>query len=340
MENQNSTNNAFNSLEIITYIYKKRLPLIIVGLVAIISSIIFSSPFFITPKYKSTVVMFPTATNSIAKVLISYNSGSKDDIMGFGEQEQAEQLLQILTSNKIRSRIIEKYKLMEHYDIDSSSKFKYTNLFREYESNIKARRTEFMAVEIVVLDKDPQMAADIANDISALLDSVKNTMQKERAIQGYKIAEKEYSQLKDEVDKMVDSMQTLGKLGINDYESQAEVFNGQYAIALSKGNATGAKALKQKIDTLSKYGSSYLFLNNALKFKSEQITQLKSKLDEARVDAESSMPQKFIVDTAYKAEKKAYPVRWIIVAVSLLSSLLLTLIVLIVLDNIAAIRQK
>ena len=39
-----------------------------------------------------------------------------------------------------------------------------------------------MAVQISVLDKDPQMAADIANTVAALLDSVKNDMQRQRAI--------------------------------------------------------------------------------------------------------------------------------------------------------------
>ena len=49
-----------------------------------------------------------------------------------------------------------------------------------------------MAVKISVLDKDPQMAADIANDIAELLDSTKNNMQKVRALKGFKIVEGKY----------------------------------------------------------------------------------------------------------------------------------------------------
>lgn len=339
MDNNNLSGGLFKSFDIIVFLYKKKLPLIIVGALAVIASAIFSSPFFITPKFKSTVVMFPAATNSISKVLISYNSGSKDDIMGFGSEEQTEQLLQILTSNKIRSRIIKKYDLMRHYDIDTASKYKYTTLFREYESNIKCRRTEFMAVEIVVLDKDPQMAADIANDIANLLDSVKNEMQRQRAVEGLQIAEKDYSRIKEEVNKMVDSLKSLGKKGINDYVSQAEVLNQQYAIALRTGASPAAiKALKAQLDTLSKYGGAYLFLSDELKYKTEQVAQLKAKYDEAKVDAESFISQKFIIDNAYKAEKKAYPTRWLIVVITTFSALLLTIIVLIILDNFARIK--
>ena len=66
--------------------------------------------------------MFPVATNSISKVLISQNSGIKEDILGIGEEEQAEQMLQMLNSNLIRDRIIQKYNLIEHYNIPRDSK--------------------------------------------------------------------------------------------------------------------------------------------------------------------------------------------------------------------------
>jgi len=55
-----------------------------------------------------------------------------------------------------------------------------------------------MAVQISVLDKDPQMAADIANKIADLLDSTKNQMQRQRAFSGYRIVEAEYNSLKEE----------------------------------------------------------------------------------------------------------------------------------------------
>ena len=38
------------------------------------------------------------------------------------EEEQAEQLVQILQSSKIRDMIVEEYDLYKHYDIDDSDK--------------------------------------------------------------------------------------------------------------------------------------------------------------------------------------------------------------------------
>ncbi len=265
---------------------------------------------------------------------MSDNYGGKQDILEFGAEEQSEQLLQILNSNKIRARIIQKYNLIEHYNIDPDSKYKNTLLFKEYEDNISFRRTEFMAVEIEVLDRDPQTAADIANDISALLDSTKNAMQKERAIKGFKIVEREYNKLKAEINVVEDSLTALRKMGVNDYETQAEAYNTQLAIALSHDNISGARALEDKLKTISQYGGAYVSLRGELENDKKQLSQLKTKFEEAKVDADQVLPCKFIVNSAFKAEKKSYPIRWLIVLVSTISALMLGVIVLIVVDNI------
>lgn len=330
----------FDNSALILFLYKWRKPLIIITLAALVSSIIFSSSYFITPKFKSTVIMFPVATNSVSKVLMSQNSGVKEDILGFGEEEQAEQMLQILNSNLIRDRIVSKYKLMEHYGIEEDSKYKFTRLYKEYENNIKFRKTEYLAVKVTVLDKDPAMAADIANDIAALVDSVKNRMQKERARKAFEIVEKEYLQLQGEVQQVVDSLRVLGTMGVNDYERQSEVLNQQLAIAIRNNDRNGARELQQRLDLIGKYGGTYLSLKNALEFKTEQLTLLKTKYQEAKVDAEQDLPQKFVVNSAYKAERKSYPIRSLIVIVAVFSAFFLTILVILILENISKIDLK
>lgn len=330
----------FDNSVIIVFLYKWRMPILIVGAIALIASIIFSSPWFITPKFKSTVIMFPAATNSVSKVLIAQNSGVKEDILGFGEEEQAEQMLQILNSNMIMERIVEKYDLMNHYEIDPGSRYKYTRLYKEYENNIKFRRTEYMAVKISVLDTDPQMAADIANDIAALVDSVKNKMQKERARKAFEIVEAEYLKLEEEVNTIVDSLRVLGEMGINDYERQSEVLNQQLAIAIRSRDREGTRLLEEKLDKIGKYGGTFMSLKNSLEFKNEQLTLLKTKYQEAKVDAEQELPHKFIVNSAFKAERKSYPIRTVIVLISVFSALFLTILVILFIENLSKIDIK
>ncbi|MBN1337981.1 MAG: hypothetical protein JXA03_01585 [Bacteroidales bacterium] len=332
--------NDFDSGNFLIFIYIWRIPVFIITLAAFFASIIISSPLFITPKYKSTVIMFPVMTNSISKALLSENYGQKQDILEFGEDEQAEQMLQILNSNRIRDKIIKKYNLMEHYGIDTNSSYKFTRLYNTYENNIIFRRTEYMAVKITVYDKDAQLAADIANNIADILDSTKNAMQKERAIKAFSIVESNYLKLKHEVQMMEDSLSRLRELGVHDYESQAEMINQQLAIEIARGNTSGVKALEGRLEILAKYGGPYVSIRDELEHEKKQLSLLKSKFEEAKVDAEEVLPQKFIVSYAYKAERKSYPDRWVIVLISTVSAFILSIILISVYDSIAAFKKK
>ena len=109
---------SLSSLDLILFAWKKKLTLIIVFVIAAIVSIIIS--YQITPMFKSEVVMFAEPDAFVSKYLFSYNYVGRKGMLSFGEEEETEQLLQVLNSNQIRDRIIEKYDLMRHYDIDTS----------------------------------------------------------------------------------------------------------------------------------------------------------------------------------------------------------------------------
>lgn len=322
-----------NTLSLLNLVAHYKKPIFVVMLATLFLSYLFTSPLFITPLYKSTVILYPTSTNSISKILLSSNFQTSKDILEFGEDEQTEQMLQILNSNKIRDRIIEKYDLMSHYGIRPDARFRYTTLFNEYDSKVKFRRTEYTAVKITVLDKDPKLAAMMANDMAELFDSTMNVMQKEVAIKAFKIVEKEYLKQRDEVRQMEDSLNSFRRLGINDYESQAEMINQQLAIELAKGNKAGIKALEEKMKVLADYGGYYVSIRDMLEHERKQLSEMKAKFEEAKVDATQNLPHKFVVTSAFVAERKSYPVRWLIMLIAMSSTFLLAILVLIVLDR-------
>lgn len=205
-EQPSAKNYSFDSLSVVEFLYKWRKPLLIVTLLAGIVSIIFTGPSFIKPRFKSTVVFYPATTNSISKALLNENAYDRSDPLAFGEEEEAEQLIQILYSDDIQSFIIEKYDLMNHYDIKPNAKFKNTQLARKFSDNIRFRRTEYSSVEIEVLDTDPEIAAGIANDIAALLDETKNKIQREQASKALNIVETQYQAKREFVNKLNDSL--------------------------------------------------------------------------------------------------------------------------------------
>jgi capsular polysaccharide biosynthesis protein len=340
MTEQNQNNSNFNLVSFIGFIWRWRKPLLIVTISAIVLSTFFSSPWFITPKFKSQVIMFPASSNAISKALLVQYGSLKTDILEFGEEEQAEQMLQILNANSIRGEIIRKYNLIQHYNIDSTSETKNDAVGKEFESNISFKRTEYMAVAITVMDKDPQIAADIANDIADLLDSTKIRIQRDRAMQAYKIVEDEYNKLVGEIQTLEDSIIKLNRLGVFHYESQSERLNQQLAIALSSGNARGVKEIQKRLDVLANYGTAEYSINLSLEHERSKLSVLKSKYEEARVDAFERLPQKFIVERAYKAERKSYPIRWLIVVSATFSALFFCLLFLMFFDAIKRFKAE
>jgi len=336
----NNTYEGFDSSSFITFLYQWRKTFFIVGISAIILSAIFSSAYFITPLYKSQVVLFPTSTNAISKSLLNTSYATKEDILEFGEDQQVEQMLQILASNKIRDSIVIKYDLLNHYEIDQSDLYKYTKLYKEYTSNIQFKKTKNSAVKIIVYDRDPQLAADMANDIAELYDVVKNNMKQTRARKGYEIVKREYLKLKLEIAEKEDSLTVLRKLGVHDYESQAEMINRQLAMEIAKGNTSNIKRLEDRLEILAQYGGPYVSLRDALEHDKKQLSEIKAKYEEAKVDAEQDLPQKFVVNTAYKAEKKAYPIRWLIVLITTFGALFSSVLVIITFEQLEKLQIK
>lgn len=331
MNKRTRTPDDFNSLNVMFFIYKWRKQLSIVGVSAFIVSCIVALT--IQEKYKSTVILFPATTNSISKALLTESSTNKEDVLQFGEEEEAEQMLQILSSDEVRTRICEKYNLMAHYEIDPEDQYKRTKLYDQYFENISFKRTEYMSVKIEVMDQSPDTAAMIANDIAALHDSTKTRIQHERAKEALRIVEREYLSKLEEIRTMEDSLKVINSYGVFDYESQSEVTSEQYAIAISKNDQRAIKSLEEKLQIIGKYGSAYVSLRDNMYMQRKQLNLLKSKYDEAKVDAEQILSQKFVVSNAYPAEKKSYPVRWLIVLVSTLSSLLIAVITILLVEN-------
>ncbi|MDO9257349.1 MAG: hypothetical protein Q7U54_17655 [Bacteroidales bacterium] len=329
----NTANDFSDSYKVAAFLYKWRKTLLILGVAAAVLSAIFSSPLFVTPMFKSSVIMYPAASNSVSKLLLNDNTTIKQDMLAFGAEEQIQQMLQILNSNRIKDKVIARFKLAEHYGIEPEAKYYQTSVYSQFRSNITFKLTEYQAVKITVLDSDPQMAADLANGIAAMLDSVRSDIQKERAIQGFKIVEAEYLSQQKQVQAMEDSLTQVMKLGVNDYESQAEMLNREYAVEVAKGNTRGINALAEKLKLLSHYGGPYISLRDALLLEKTQLSYIKARYEEAKIDAYSTMPQKFIVENAIKAERKSFPVIWIVVALSTLATLLAAILVILLVER-------
>lgn len=303
-------------------LFKWRKTLFVLGVGAALLSIFFSSSLFIAPLYRSTIIMYPASGNSVSRILLSEKTAANDDLLDYGDEMQAEQLLQVLSSKRITDKIIQKFKLDAHYGINPASDLYHTRLYARYDRNVSFKRTEYMAVKVSVLDEDPQLAADMANEIASLVDSAKQEMQKDRAVQGLRIVENQYFEQQKQVTALQDSLTKIRKLGVQDYESQAEMLNRQLAKEIAIGNSRGITNLRKELGVLAMYGGAYVSLSETLLNELKQLSFMKARYEEARVDATTVLPQKFIIEKAFRAERPSYPVIWLVALVSTVSTLL------------------
>lgn len=337
-EKSHQNTSDFDSTNLLAFLYRYRKPLIILSFSAAIISAIAS--FFIREKFLSTVILFPASTSSISKSVMTEDVAGKNDIVGFGEEEQAEQMLQILNSDLIRSTIRDRYDLMKHYRIDKDEKFPITKFNKMWESNVSFKRTEFLSIRIDVLAYNPDTAALIANDIAQLLDDAKNKMQQDRAKEALQVIEKEYKKFQEHLRQVDDSLTKIRELGLQDFETQIEMLSEQYYKALADNNQKAVKSLEEKLAIFSKYGSAYSALYTNAEYERERLILLRSKYEETMVDATQNIPHKFVVNQAYPAEKKEYPIRWLIVVISTISTFLVTAIIIIAVENYRRITAK
>lgn len=339
MEKKESSSFKYDTIDILIFLYKKRKPIIIVTILGAIASIIAS--LVITPKFKSTVILFPASQSSLSKTLLTDNP-YKDDILQFGEEEDAERLIQVLYSDDIRNYIVDKYELYKHYDIDTTSAFPQTALFQEYKNNITFKKTEYQSIEIKVLDKDPITAANIANDIASLIDTVIHNMQQERAIEAYSIVKEQHDYFSNYIKSLEDSLKQVRENGVLDYVQEVQRFSQAYATALAKDGLSSKASIlfEEKFKILKEHGGDYLYYNDLLYKEKNRLVDLNQKLMEAKVNAESYIPNKFVVNTALPAEKKSYPVRWLIVSISTLGAFVFSVFLVIILDFIKEVLVK
>ena len=301
----------------------KRFILVFVLLGTLIG-ILISSPIVIKPKFKSEAIIYPPA-NTNAKITAEFD-------LRFGSEKEIDEHIQILNSGILEDAIIDKYNLINHYDIDENAVYKENKLYKVYDKNISIEKTKFNSISISVLDEDPKIAASIANDLVKIGDEVKSVIIKKNLgttidqistqfIEKKKIFEKNLA----EFPLIKDSFKGFD-LNFDEYNSVEKL----QADIIIKNNLDDAfeKKDETKIERL-----------NGLQNVFNEMYDLKKTLKIANFNFNSKINGSYIISPAKVADKKSSPVRWIIVVSSFLSSILISVSVVLFLEKWKKIKQ-
>jgi tyrosine-protein kinase Etk/Wzc len=314
---------------LIQFIWKSKKPILIITSIAAIASIVVS--FLITPLYLSSAIVFPAATSNVS---FSDQRNAKAAAMDFGEEEQAEQLVQILQSSRIKDRIVSKYNLLADYEISENDPNKYYKLNKAYYGDFTFNRTRFGSIQIDVLNKDPKKAAAMANDIVDLIDTVKNEMIRERTMPAFEINLRKKKQMEHERDSLLTRLEELAQMGVLPNDVRATLYQ---ALVDSK-NAAEKIEIQRKIDINTKYGSVYDGLEYQRNEKIVKIEDFRVSYEQAESDANAKFNHKFVVEKAVVADRKEKPKRMIIVLVSTIGGFIFGLFFLLIQQRIKELK--
>ena len=326
MENQNLTEQR-NALMLFLWNNRKSL-MLFTGAAAVISIII---SFLITPLFLSTAIVFPAASSNVS---FSEQRNVKAAAMDFGEEEQAEQLVQILSSSRIRDRIVQKFDLFAAYDIDKKDPNKNYKLNKAYHEHFSFARTRYGSIQIDVLDESPQRAANMANDIVDLIDTIKNEMIRERTMPAFQINLRKKQQMEKERDSILSKLESLAALGVLPNDARATLYQ---ALVDSKSPAEKDE-IRKKIELNNKYGSVYDGLEYQRNEKIVKIEDFRVSYEQAESDANANFTHKFVVERAVVADRKEKPKRMIIVLVATVGGFLFGLFFLLIRQRIAELK--
>ena len=299
--------NYFESDEVLSLFWRWRKQLIIVFFISFIGSAIFSSPLFIKPKYKSFAQVYPT------------------NLQKYSDESATEQMLQMLESDIIRDAICSQFELDSIYNIEKDDKSFKALLYKEYSENVHFNKTKHESVEIAVLDTDPERAFNIVNAILERFNIEVKRLQDEKLKEAVRTIKEIMVIKSSEIDYLENEINSIRReYGILDYGSQVKSLSREYYRLLARGNTKSGKVdrVKKELENLKKKGVEYERLSGRLWVARDSFNGLKLKYEAEQNELQRTKEYIMNFVNPYKADKKTYPVRWLIVLVSVGASLL------------------
>lgn len=311
--------NFFDNQNLLETIWKWRKHLMIVGVVAVVLSAVFSSATFIRPKYKSTARIYPS-----------------NNIYTFSDESESEQLLEFINSQDIKLRMIDAFNLSEVYNIPKTDPHYLTYILGEFNDNVSFRKTEYETIEITVLDTDPKRACAMCDSVVSFLDAEIRHIHRIKYQEVAHIAKIDMAKIKHRIDSLENKLDTLRRnYNILDYDSQSkEITRGMVKVmAEQKENTTGGRELKQWMKNFAEKGGEFEILQTQKRYMVHLLDSTLKVYQTGISGANKIISYGQIVQHPVVADKKAYPVRWLIVLASTFAALFLALMVILVIEN-------
>jgi hypothetical protein len=298
--------NNFSTLQIFALLRKYWKLLLLTSIVSAIVS--YASTFLLKDKYKSVAVVYPL------------------NLFPTSDESQTEQLLQYFYSEDIKFQLAKDLDLFGRYKIDTNQIKEGRNLFNfMYSQNVSISPTLYQSIEITVKDEDPKFA----QKLNLLLIQKTNNFIKENKVnsvkQYYVNTIKVLQHQSEELDTINNQIKNIKQ----NYDIVDEAQLGKYLSKELVANKVLSEKQSKQSDALKKHASELKILNGKIKSTLKSYEKIKIKSDDYLIDALGNIDFISYVTSPTLTDKRIYPVRSIIVLVSVLSSILFSIVLII-----------
>lgn len=285
----------------------------LVGLAAFVLSIVLSGPQFMVPRYKSTATVYPVNLNS------------------YSIETRTDQLLQLLESNSIRDSLIAQFDLATVYKADTTVDGGYFALYNEFNDRVDIVKTRYESVQIEVVDEDPVRARDMVKAMLEQVNLLARRLQREKSYEVLAIAERSLDHARFKLDSVETRLMGLRKdVGLLNYDVQVKELTKGYVKMLTSGASQSQKDAVQSIITeVENRGGEFRALTNLSDMFRYNYDQLLKQYEQVISDVTKELTYTNTIIYPEVADKKVYPVRWLVVSTTTLSALFLCFVLLV-----------
>lgn len=280
----------------------------IVGIAAIALASVFSGPTFIKPKFLSKATVYPVNLNS------------------YSQESRTDQLLQLLESNSIRDSLITRFDLANAYEMDTTKDGGYFALYNEFKERVEISKTRYESVMIEILDEDPKVARDMVLEMLEQVNLLARRLQREKSREVERMALKAMHNERHKLDSIEARLNVLRQgNGLLAYEVQAKEVTKGYVKLL--GTPSAGKAQKEQLEALMKEleekGGEFRYLSELSDMFRRNYDRLLTEYEQAVNDVTKELTYTNVVVYPEVSDKKVYPIRWLIVLITLVAALTL-----------------
>lgn len=215
-----SVDTDFSLLGVLRSLWQWRRPIIITTIVAAVGAVIIS--LLMADYYTAETRFLAINPDQVNPDIISGTISSKTPL--YGNMNDIDRLLAIAESNELVDFLVEKYNLYEHYKIDVSDPKASTKVRRKFHSMYEVTKTPKDAILIEVEDKDPALAAKLANDAREQIDLISRRLIKDALGKTVDVIKRDVETQQVELNQIADSLRKLrATYQLYDLNNQMEV---------------------------------------------------------------------------------------------------------------------